>query len=124
MFLVRALRNLYSDSVSKVRTDFDESDFVDMPGCVVQGGVFSTVGGKSILRRVCSEAFDGYCGVASGNVSLGDTPYLLFADDQIVLMGVRSGWVGVLGRYFSVARRYGLGPNDTTVIKVFGGSTT
>ena len=56
----------------------------DMPENVKQGGVYSTVGGKAILRKVYHMFKLTAEGIATGFFSIVVVVYLLFADDDVV----------------------------------------
>ena len=117
MKVVRALRNMYKGCFARVKTAEGTSEWTAMPDNTVQGGVFSTLAGKSIQRKLCSLAFRYMKGIASGNSALGLLVYLLFADDLAIPSDCNSDAVNKLQRYWTFAKFHGLGPKDKTVLK-------
>ena len=117
---VRALREISKLLRGIVVTMTDVSSERDLPDNVVQGGVFSTLGGKSVLRLVYKEFFSVHEGVTSGFQLLKKVPYFLFADDGVLPAEKFDDIKEVAGTFWRSAKKWGLAPNDKTFVKQFG----
>ena len=76
----------------------------DLPNNVVQGGVFSTLGGKSVLRLVYKAFSFIHKGIVSGFKFLSRIPYFLFADDGVLPADSVEDARRVASKFFQCAR--------------------
>lgn len=117
--VVRSLRALGYVQCAMAVTKYDVSKIKDMPNHVVQGGVFCTLGGKSILRRLYCSLVTSFEGIAICINVLRRIVYLLFADDGIPFAETVLEARACLLALWVKVKLLGLGPNGKTVFKAF-----
>ena len=115
--VLHALARLFAVMVSVAVTESGMSKFYPWPGCVVQGGVFSALGGKSIFRRVYYVVSFGEMGIAIGMTLCKFLLYLLFADGGLLYADGRVDFCRLVRKFRLVAQKLGLVPNGKTVLK-------
>ena len=98
-------------------TTSDVSIERDLPENVVQGGIFSTLGGKSVLRLVYKEFSAFYKGIVTGMKVIEKIPYFLFADDGVLPVGDLSEIPTIGSHFWHCAKKWGLSPNDKSLLK-------